>query len=272
MGNDRSVMRKIRIGQLQGGAFPSGSLKEVFADTQIYGLPFLFRSYEEVDHVRQHIDPLIEQGVENNGFVVLGISEGGFAYMMCKRPLSKVEDLKGQKVWLPEGDIIAEMVFERTGVTPVSLSLGDVYTGLQTGLVDTVGISPMAAIAFQWHTSVSYLTDVPLVLLTGLLVVDQKAFARMGAADQAVVRGVMRKTFAQLDRLNRKDDAEARRALREQGIRFITPSPDELARWHNIADEVTSQLGRMGVYTPEMLQHLRGRLAEVRHRQAETTR
>jgi TRAP-type C4-dicarboxylate transport system substrate-binding protein len=264
MGNDQSVMRKIRVGQLQGGAFPIGSLKEVFTDTQVYGLPFLFRSYEEVDFVRQRVDPLIRQGIERNGFVVLGISEGGFAYMMCKKPLKKVEDLKGQKVWLPEGDVIAETVFKMTGVAPVSLTLGDVYTGLQTGLVDAVGISPMAAIAFQWHTRVSYVTDAPLVLLAGMLVVDKKAFLRLNPADQAVVREVMESTFARLDRLNRQDDAAARHALQEQGVQFITPPPDELTRWHAIADEAIVQLGAMGVYTPDMLETVRRHLADIR--------
>lgn len=268
MGNDRSVMRKIRVGQLQGGAFPAGSLSGVFPDTLIYSLPFLFRSYGEVDYVRQRVDPLIREGVEKNGFVVLGISEGGFAYMMCKNPLSKVKDLKGQKVWLPEGDVIAATVFKKTGVTPVSLPLGDVYTGLQTGLVDTVGISPMAAIAFQWHTSVRYLTDAPLVYLAGMLVVDKKAFSRLDPPDQAVVRQVMGKTFARLDRLNRKDNAEARRALLVQGMQFITPSPDELARWHEIADEAIVQLGKEKVYSPGMLQTVRRYLEDFRTQQA----
>jgi len=271
MGNDNSVMRKIRVGQLQGGAFPAGSLAGVFPDTLIYSLPFLFRSYEEVDYVRQRVDPLIREGVEKNGFVVLGISEGGFAYMMCKDPLSKVADLKGQKVWLPEGDVIAATVFRMTGVTPVSLPLGDVYTGLQTGLVDTVGISPMAAIAFQWHTSVRYLTDAPLVYLAGMLVVDKKAFSRLDPADQAVVREVMGRTFAQLDRLNRRDNAEARRALLNQGIQFVTPSPDELARWHEIAEKAIVQLGIDKVYSPEMLKTVRRHLADFRTRQAAAT-
>ncbi|UCE90510.1 MAG: TRAP transporter substrate-binding protein DctP, partial [Pseudomonadota bacterium] len=52
MGNDQSVLRKIRVGQLHGGVVVGGSLAEVYSDTQIYSLPFLFQSLDEVDYVR----------------------------------------------------------------------------------------------------------------------------------------------------------------------------------------------------------------------------
>ena len=264
MGNDKSVMRKIRIGQLHGGAFAAGSLSGISPDAQIYTLPFLFRSYQEVDFVRKRVDRLIKKGLENNGFVVLGISGGGFAYMMSKNPLRKVNDLKGQKVWLPEGDLIIETVFKLAGVTPVALPLADVYTGLQTGLVNTVGSSPIAAIAFQWHTSVSYLTDAPLVYLVGMLAVDKKAFARLKPEDQRVVQEVMAKTFDHLDRLNRKDNAEAQQALVSQGVQIVIPSPDELARWREIARQAIIELRGERVYSDEMLATIRRHLKEFR--------
>ena len=52
MGNDKKVLRKIRIGQLQGGAFTANGLSERYPDILIYGLPLIFNSQEEVDWVR----------------------------------------------------------------------------------------------------------------------------------------------------------------------------------------------------------------------------
>lgn len=270
MGNDPSVLKKMRIGQLQGGALTNGGLSKVYPDVQIYSLPFLFNSYDEVDYVRARMDSLISEGLEKNGLVVIGMSEGGFAYLMSDQPVRRVEDLSQRKVWLPQGDIISETVFKATQVSPVPLSLADVYTGLQTGLIDTFGTTPTAAIAFQWHTKAKYLTDIPLLYLTGLLVMDKKAFAKISPEDQAIVREVMHDAFKKLDIRNRKDDQSARAALKNQGVEFVSPDAQELKRWHVIADESIITLGEKGVYTPGMLKRVNAYLQEIREQKRQT--
>ena len=264
MGNDRSMLRKMRVGQLHGAALTTSGLAEVYRDSWIYTLPLLFRNYQEVDYVRERVDPLIGKGLEQHGSVTLGIGEGGFAYMMCDEPLYTVDDLKGKKVWIPEGDVIAEVVFEIAGVTPVPLPLADVYTGLQTGLVNTLGSPPMATIAFQWHTKVTHLTDVPLSYVVGLLVLDDKAFRRLKPEDQAVVREVMGRTMKRLDEINRADNENARRALAGQGVEFVRPLGEELTRWRAIADQATERLGEQGAYTAEMYQIINKHLTTFR--------
>ncbi|MGA7749236.1 MAG: TRAP transporter substrate-binding protein DctP, partial [Gallionella sp.] len=135
MGSDRVVLRKIRAGQLQGGALTGGALAEIYPDVQIYNLPMLFHSYEELDYVRAHMDKEIAQGIEAHGFVTFGITDGGFAYLMSSSPLRLVDDLKNQKIWVPEGDDISRAMFETLGAPSLPLPLTDVLTGLQTGLI-----------------------------------------------------------------------------------------------------------------------------------------
>ncbi len=264
MGNDKTVLRKVRSGQLQGGAFTGGGLAEVAPDAQVYGLPFLFHSLAEVDYVRRHLDRPVAQALEGAGMVVLGISEGGFAYLMSSHPVRVSADLKGRKVWVPEGDRVSQAGFEAVGVTPVPLAIADVYTGLQTGLVDTVAASALGALALQWHTKVKHLTDVPLTYLVGILAVDRQAFEALAPEDRGVVREVMGTVFTRLDRQNRLDDAAARKALAGQGIAFETPGPEDLARWRAIADDAISRLRGKGVYTDGTLTLLRGHLADFR--------
>jgi TRAP-type C4-dicarboxylate transport system substrate-binding protein len=269
MGDDTAILRKMRIGQLQGGALTGGGLAQVYVDSQIYTLPFLFRSYDEVDYIRQRMDGLIAEGLEREGYVVLGVSEGGFAYIMSKEPLTRVEDFKGRKVWIPEGDVISETVFKTAGITPIPLPVADVYTGLQTGLLDTVGSSAVATIAFQWHTRVKYLTDVPLIYLVGFLALDAKAFGRLSPADRAVVREVLGQASQRMDRQTREDDANARRALEAQGIEAVTPSAQELLRWHEIADQAMAKLASQGVYTSAMYDTLERHLKAFRTNQGD---
>lgn len=263
MGNDKSVLRKIRIGQLHGGAITGGGLAEIYADAQIYSLPFMFKSLAEVDYVRARMDPLILQGLEKAGFVGFGITDGGFAYLMSNQPVQDIKALKPLKVWVPEGDVISHTAFQAVGVHPVSLPLTDVLTGLQTGLIDTVAASTVGAIALQWHTRVKYLTDTPLMYLYGTMVVSSKAFGKLQAQDQAVVREVFGATLARLNVQSRADDGRAREALRQQGIEFVSMNNGNDS-WHSVVEETTHRLTDGKVFGTEMLHILQGHLDDFR--------
>lgn len=262
MGNDRSVLRRIRVGQLHGGAITGGGLSEILPESQIYSLPFLFEDYAEVDSVRKKIDPQLISAMYDKGFVSFGISEGGFAYLLSNSAISGVTDLAGHKVWIPEGDDISRAAFQASGVSPIPLPLTDVLTGLQTGLIDTVAGSPTGVIALQWHTRVSHLTEAPLMYLYGSLVIQRRAFERLKQADQQIVHEVMGNTFRTLDRSMRDDNHRAMEALRTQGIQFVPLQQAEMVIWRSKVDQAMDKLLDNGLFDAALLQQLR------RHQQA----
>lgn len=231
MGNDQSVLKKIRIGQLQGGAFSSGALANKAPNTQIYNVPLLFKTYDEVDYVRERIDPELEQAFKSAGFVSFGLAEGGFAYIMSSKAIASADDLKQTKVWVPSDDVASQSATDSFGVAPVSLSISDVLTGLQTGLINTIAASPIGAIALQWHTQVEYLLNLPIIYIYAVLAIDEKAFGKISTEDQAVVTQSMRLAFDKMDKQNRKDNQNAFAALEKQGIKTITPNAAQLAVW-----------------------------------------
>ena len=265
MGNDKSVLRKIRVGQLQGGAIGAGGLSDVYPDLAVYGLPFNFRSYAEADYVRGKMDAQLLDGLKKSGFVGFGLTENGFAYLLSGHPVRRVEDLKGHKVWVPEGDPISAAAFQAVGVAPVPLPLTDVLTGLQTGLVDTVGTSAVGAIALQWHTRVKYLADLPLSYLSGGLVIERKAFEKLSPADQAVVREVLERNTAELNRRSREDGERAMKALQKQGIEVLQPSREDVAGWTGTVGQAMDRLaGQPGSFSVEILKTLRRHVADYR--------
>ena len=267
MGNDQSVHRKIKIGQLQGGAFTPGGLAQVNAAIQALGLPMMFDNYDEVDYVRARISPIIKQEMEASGFVILGISDGGLARILSKTPMRDLESIRASKVWIPEGDRVGQTVFRALGITPVALPISDVFTGLQTGLIETLAVNPAGAIAFQWHTSTSYMTEAPIGYLIGVLAVQKKAFDKLSAEDQLVVREEIEQVFKRLDVLNRSDDVAAIAALKKQGITFITPNPGEVQRWKSIADGAIDEMAASGTISPEIVSQVRVYLQEFRRSQ-----
>ena len=267
MGNDQSVHRKIKIGQLHGGAFTPGGLGRVDSSIQSLGLPMQFKSLAEVDYVRDRIDPVLKQQMEASGFVILGITEGGFVRILSKQPMQDLESLRNSKVWVPEGDRIGQTVFRALGITPISLPISDVFTGLQTGLIETVAVNPTSAIAFQWHTSTAYMTELPITYLIGVLAVQKKAFDKLSSDDQAVVREEMGKVFARMDDLNRKDNAAARSALQQQGITFVTPNPGERERWKAISDRSIDEMMAKGIISADVVGQVREQLQSFRNSQ-----
>ena len=267
MGNDKSVLRKMRIGQLQGGAVTGEGLAEIDPDTLVYGLPLYFRSYDEVDYVRQQMDPLFLRSLEQKGYSSFGFGETGFAYLMSNRPIRKVKDLKGQKVWIPQGDRISRSAFEAVDVTPIPLPLTDVLTALQTGLIDTVASSPLGAIALQWHTRVKYVTDTPLVYLLGTLVISRKAFEKLSTEDQSVVRDVMERAYQTLNRNARGSDKSSWEALARQGISFVEPTQADRQYWQDLMSAEMERLADKGVFSLKMLKTLRRHLDDYRRKQ-----
>lgn len=265
MGNDASVMRKMRIGQLHGGAFTSGTMAEVYPDAQIYSLPFLLRNKAEVDAIRAQFDQEIFDGLEAKGIVPLGLATGGFAYLMSQEPIRNMADINGKKLWLPKGDKLVEAAIDEIGGNGVPLSLGDVYTGLQTGLVDTVGTSPAGAIALQWYTQVKYITDYPLGYLAGWLAVDAKAWKKVSPADQKVVRAVWEKVYADIDADGWASGENARQALVNQGIEFVPIDADDIPNWLDATERSLKRAGEAGAYKPATLMRLRDALERFRN-------
>jgi TRAP-type transport system periplasmic protein len=264
MGDEPSVMRKIKIGQLQGGAFTGGELSAVVKDAQIYSLPFLFKNQDEVDKVRAQLDPLLKKSFEQAGFEAVGISGGGFAYTMSVRDIRSKDDLKSAKVWVPQGDRIAEAGFKASGLTPIPLPLADVYTSLQTGLIDTAASTPAGAIAFQWHTKIKHMVDVPLTYVVGILVIDKKIVDGLSADDHKALNEELGAAFARLEKINRDDNMQARGALEKQGVAIFTPNAEETKSWEAIGAAARKDLAAQNEVTPEMAAALDKALAAAR--------
>jgi len=246
MGNENSVMRKMKIGQLHGAALTSSALKRIDTDNYIYSLPLTYKSYEEMNYIRSKMDQEMIDRLKKKGYVAFKIAGDGFSYILSQARISSVEDLKSQKVWIPPDDIMAQTMLETAGVSPVSLPLTDVLTGLQTGLISTVGAPPSFTIALQWHTKVKYLVDLPLFFSYGAFVFSDKAYKKMSAADKAVVNKEMVATFDELSKINWENNKKAKAALKSQGIEFVKPKAGELAGLNKLAKDVINKLIKQG--------------------------
>ncbi len=264
MGDDQAVLRKIRVGQLHGAVLTAGGLTQTYGDIQLYNLPMAFESLAEVDYVRRRMDDGLLAGLRENGYVGFGFAEVGFAYAMSKSAVLTLQEIRSQKVWTPEGDPGSELAIATFGVTPIPLSIADVLSGLQTGLINGVAVPPVAAIALQWHTQLRYALDVPLLYVYGLLAVRDRQFDKLSEEDQAVFFEVMSAAVEEVNELSRTDHERAVEVLQQQGITWNSPAAGQVDQWEALSEEAGTRLVSEGVLSAERVEALRAHVSEFR--------
>ncbi|NQV87784.1 MAG: TRAP transporter substrate-binding protein DctP [Woeseiaceae bacterium] len=263
-GDDAKVLGQIRIRQLQGGAFIPSALSSQYADLNLYGMPLVFNSEEEAAFVRSRMDARLQEGLEEAGFVNFGFATSGFANIMSATPVRSLKDLKGKRVWVPEGDAISYQSMEALSLNPVTLPLTDVLTGLQTGLIDIVAIPPIVALVLQWHTKVKYITKVPLVYTFGFMAIDKKVFDTISDADRVIVNEVMTKTYQRFDQTNLVDNQGAYEALLKSGIQPIKFDDDEFIKVRDLLLTSNLKLGASGAFSLELYREMLGYINDYR--------
>lgn len=268
LGDDATVLRRMRAGQVHGGLLTAAVFNTIYKDIQIYNLPMAFRSFGEVDAVRETLDPLLLAGLAEAGFECFGIAEVGMAYAMSKQPVRRVADGRRLKVWTPQGDVAAERALDAFDIKPVPLPIADVLTGLQTGLIDTVTAPPVAAVPLLWHTQLKYIVDLPLMYIHGLFVVSNRALRGVEPTDMAALRRIMGAAVRRADGINRADHSKAWAALGQQGIETIAPTPEEVADWRTYADAASKEWVESGVIGTGIYEALQARLVAVREGRA----
>ena len=253
-GDDATVLRKMRIGQLHGGVVAAGSLTRFYPDLQVYNLPLQFRDTDEVEYVREEMDQMIVDGLGNAGIVSFHLTETGFAYLLSQEPVTEVGDLKDLKAWIPDGDPIAAELVKAFGVSPIPLNMTDVLAGLQTGLIDAVMAPPAVALALQWHNHVKYMTDLPLVYIYSMLAMNDKAYKKIKQDDRSVVQEVMDRVFREVELDTRVDNQKALQALTSIGIETVEVPAEARVEWQAMADQSIGKLIQSGEISPESVQ------------------
>lgn len=271
-GDEPDVLRKIRYRQLDGAAFTGYGIGSIHSPARVLEFPFLFDSYEEIDHVRTELMPEIEAGFRDNGYELLGWMEVGFVYFFSQHRIEDFEDLKKRRIWLWQGDPLGQAMFAAGDLAPVPLSITDVYTSLSTGLIDTVYCTPLAAIALQWHTRLDYMSQLPMANGIGALVVARRFFDQLPPELQQLLHETGAQASRELIRATRADNATSLEVLREEGIEFVMP-PESLDRAAllEMRDQAAAQLTEDSYIPRSLYERTRELLTEYRSAPVEGT-
>ncbi|MDY6879311.1 MAG: TRAP transporter substrate-binding protein DctP [Desulfatiglans sp.] len=242
-GDELDVLKKMRIGQIHCAAFSGVGFGQILPMVRVLDLPFLFRTYEETDLVHNGLFALFADRFRTKGFELLAWAEVGNVHIFSKQPVRRVADLSGHKIWTWTGDPIAKETFSKMGVNPIPLSITDVTTALNTGMIDTVYAPPLGAVALQWHSSTGYMTALPLVHSTGALLISSGFMKKLPPDLRTLLESVTRRSMSELTSTLRNHNREAIEWIRKAGI-TITPAPtgQTLKEFYLIHDRVAESL------------------------------
>ena len=265
MGDDFTVKRKIRARQLHGGIVQTSVYTNDLPNLNLYNLPMLFRDHEEVAVVRRTLDSSLMAELEETGVIPIGFTAVGFAYAMGTKRIGTIQEIRRTKVWTPKDNPIADQILKVFGITPIPLPVGDVLTGLQTGLIDTIASPPIAAIALQWHTQVKYMLDIPLQYVYAIYSIDQRMFNRLSESHQQIVLSEMNSALMRAEKKLIEDHDEAIEIMLEQGVELLTPSSDALAEWQKLSQDAVTQWLERDVVDRENYKRLEDALEQFRN-------
>ncbi len=233
-GDERDVLRKIRLGQFQSAGITGVGIGEIAKSARILDAPFLFKNHAEVDYVLERYDAELRKDFEAGGYVLLGWAEVGFVYVFTNTPVTKVDDIRKVKMWQWEGDPVAEATFKAFGINPIQLSITDVLTSLQTGLINAMYISPYAGVSLQWYTATKYMLDYPLTNSSGAVVLSKRDFDRMPPDLQEILLRNGKQLMRKLTELSRQENIKSLDVLKKNKIIFTKPEAKEVPQYEEI--------------------------------------
>lgn len=263
-GDEKDVLRKIRIGQYQAGGFTGVGMGEIAPEVRILDTPFLFHNTAEIDYIYKKFTPEFSEAFEKGGFIFLGWAEAGFVYVFTQKPIYSVKDMQNVKAWMWEGDPIAEVAFKVLKLAPIPLSITDVNSALQTGMINCVYAPPLAIIPLQWFTKTKYMLDVPLANSSGSVLISKKYFDSLPEDLQQILVKNGQIYLPKLTELSREDNKKAITTLESKGIIITHPrSSSELAYYYQTGEEARQMLvGKL--YSEDLLKQVESALDQFR--------
>lgn len=263
-GDEKDVARKIRLGQLHAAGFTGVGLGEIAPEIRILDTPFLFKSPAEIDLIYKTFDADFKKIFADKGYVLLGWAEVGNVYLFANTPLTKPEDLKRVKMWLWEGDPIAEATFAALKITPIPLSVTDVMTSLQTGMINGIYASPLSVLALQWHTRMKYVFSLSITNASGAAVISRKIFDTLSKEDQKALLELADRHMRVLNAASRKDNERSIATLKKEKLTFTDPaSPAVVAAFEKMGEDARQALAGK-IYSRELLHMIENALKQFR--------
>lgn len=212
-GDEMTVVRKMRVGQLDGALLTSTGLGALVPQVLVLQAPGLIGSYPELDDVREKLGADFKAMFDKAGYELISWGDSGKIRIFSKHKVQHPSDLKGVRPWVWRGSPTMKAFIEAAGANGVTMGLPEVYSALQTGMVDTVIASSIGVLAFQWHTRLKTMTKPGGGIVVGAYLIKKDRLAALPKAAQDYIRQSAKDHAQEFREGGRRLDKEASDAL-----------------------------------------------------------
>jgi len=260
-GGEAEMVKRIRIGQLQGGLLSVVGLREIDESVAaMQSIPLLFKDWAEVDYVREKLRDPIERRFLAKGFLVLAWGDAGWVRFFSKTPASKPDDFRGLKFFTWGNEPEQQAIMKDLGYLPVPLETADILPAIQTGMVSVVPSTPYFAMATQVFSSAPHMLELNWAPIVGAIVMSSKAFDAMPPDAQLALKQSGEQIGPIVRARARAEVDEAVAAMVKRGLLVTKPSPQDLKQWEQLAEKLYPRIrGKLvsGELFDEVIAHVK---------------
>ncbi len=253
-GDERDVIRKMKLSQMDASGLTSIGLGQIQRSVAILQMPGIFDNYDRLNKVREKMAPEFEGLFIKEGYHLLGWGDAGFGRVFSKKPILNPEDYKSVRPWVPKEDSTMPELMKMIGANGVSLGIPEVFPALQTGMIDTVVASAIAAVALQWFRYVTHMSSDANIAIVGATLVREPVFQSLAPDHQKILVDTGKKAHAALIKQVQKEDENAYKTLKGRGMIEFNPlaTPEQAKKWEALnADLIKRVTGK--IFPKEML-------------------
>ncbi|MEM7449069.1 MAG: TRAP transporter substrate-binding protein DctP [Myxococcota bacterium] len=240
-GDERDFVQKMEAGQMDGAAVTTTGLSQIARPILVLAAPGVAERYEQIDKIRGAMQGELEELFTSNGYVLLGWGDVGKARIFSKEPLRRPVDLTRQRPWAWREDQIFGTFLEVIGANPVRLGVPEVYPALQTGQVNAVPASALAAVSLQWHTRLRYVTEQNSSIIVGATLLKKARLDALSPEHRQAVVETAARAHSLLTRAIRRDDDRAYQTVLERGISAVSIEAHR-TEWEQAARQTRQRL------------------------------
>jgi TRAP-type C4-dicarboxylate transport system substrate-binding protein len=266
MGDEADIVRRIGVGQLHAGVMSVVGLSEIDRSvTALQYMPMMFRTLDEVDYVREKLQPGLEERLLKKDYVVLFWGDAGWVRFFSKEPGLHPTDFKRFKIFVWSGDNYQVDLMKALGYQPVPLVTGDILPSLQTGLISAVPATPFYALAGQIYGPARNMLELNWAPLVGATVIGKKTWDAIPLATREALLKSARAAGEQMKAKGRAEGEQSVEAMKKRGLKVQPVNPQVEAEWRQIAESVYPKI-RGNMVPADMFDEVQRLLREYRKR------
>jgi TRAP-type transport system periplasmic protein len=251
-GDEVQMGERIRRDQLDGVGSGGMLCARMAPSMRVFSVLGLFQDRSEATFVAGRLKPELDREFQKSGFVNLSEFTLGPQVLFTRQPVQSLADLKKARLWVWDLDEVQLKQLHEMGVPIVPTSVEEAARAYDTGKTDGFMAVVVAALAFQWSTQARYLTPLRFGVLTGCLIIANRAFDSLPLEAQQALRSISASTASRLELSGRQQDEALLGGLfSRHGLTYVRVSDHFRSEFLEAAASAREHLG--GALVPQPL-------------------